>query len=222
MCYVFKMIKQTLTAFALLLFSSDNFYIEEEIMNKSQVEESWMRPVLYKLNEVLPRSYTEDAIDLMLGTMAQESNFGHYIVQVGANSTIGAKGPLQVESLTNISKWNNFLRYNPEVAKYVRGIAAQHAFDSIFDGEELSKDFTKRLDDGTYKVSLVNSELIDSQLVHNFAYNLVMARLKYWTVKDPIPGDLVGKANYWDRYYNANPEKGTVLEYIESYHKYVR
>lgn len=201
----------------LILFSSNNKFIEEPIVIKTKdVEFSLIRPVLLRLNEVLPGAYSENAIQLMLGTMAQESDFGYYLVQNQANPIIGAKGVFQVESLTNISKWNNFLRYNPRVAKFVRGIAAQHAFDSIFDGDELSEDFRHS------RIHLENSEEIDNQLITNMAYNLVMARLKYWTVKGSIPSTLEGQANYWDVHFNANPDVGTESEYIESYYEFVK
>jgi len=186
------------------------------VIKTKDVEFSLIRPVLLRLNEVLPGAYSENAIQLMLGTMAQESDFGYYLVQNQANPIIGAKGVFQVESLTNISKWNNFLRYNPRVAKFVRGIAAQHAFDSIFDGDELSEDFRHS------RIHLENSEEIDNQLITNMAYNLVMARLKYWTVKGSIPSTLEGQANYWDVHFNANPDVGTESEYIESYYEFVK
>ena len=43
----------------------------------------------------------------------------------------------------------------------------------------------------------------DDALEYNFAFNILMARLKYYRDSEPIPHDLEGMAHYHERVYNA-------------------
>lgn len=58
-------------------------------------------------------------------------------------------------------------------------------------------------------------------LIDNDRASILVARLKYLTINEPIPDTLVGQAAYWNRYYNCNPRYGTDEEYIRHYRKYV-
>lgn len=219
--------RKTALALILLLMSSKDFIIEEEIViNKNEFEKYVIRYTLEAMEKVKSGVYSEVAVQLLLGTMAKESDFGYSLVQRGVSLDIGAKGVFQVESNTNVSTWNNYLRFRPELAKFVRGLAAQHLFDSIFDGDELSEDFTTDLGNKTYKISLVNSPELDHELITNMKYGLVIARIKYKRVSELFPKiddpDFVYKiASYWDRHYNINDEHGTPEEFIFKYNKYV-
>lgn len=55
--------------------------------------------------------------------------------------------------------------------------------------------------------------LRSGDLEFNLALAIGMARLHYWRVAEPIPGDLPGWARYWKRYYNTPAGKGTVEEF---------
>lgn len=52
----------------------------------------------------------------------------------------------------------------------------------------------------------------------------VICRLHYWDIKIPLPSklDIHAMGKYWDDYYNRNPVKGTVDEFIKNYDRYVR
>ncbi len=58
----------------------------------------------------------------------------------------------------------------------------------------------------------------------NLAYQIVIARLKYRMISEPLPlfDDLQAQARYWDDHYNANPVKGFPAEYVAKYRRYVR
>lgn len=61
------------------------------------------------------------------------------------------------------------------------------------------------------------------ELVWDLKLSVIAARLKYRTIRAPLPaaGDLQALAEYWDKYYNANPVYGWPSEAIAKYKKYV-
>lgn len=198
----------------LLLISSKNFYIEEEIMiNTSELEKYIVRPTLMLLEQGVKNAYTDNSVKQVLRTVAVESEGGYHLVQVGANSSIGAKGIAQIESITHISIWNHFLRYNPKTAKIVRDMASQHLFVDIFDGGELSYGFRK----GT--VVLENNDDLDNELIANLRYNIAICRLVYMIAPGPIPSSVEDQARYWKANYNKTG-KGTVEKFIIKANKY--
>lgn len=64
----------------------------------------------------------------------------------------------------------------------------------------------------------------DSALEADLRYQILMARLHYRRIKQPLPhiDDLSGQAEYWDRHYNRNPHKGWPRQYIADYLRLVR
>ncbi|NDY73966.1 hypothetical protein DO021_19550 [Desulfobacter hydrogenophilus] len=56
--------------------------------------------------------YSESAVNLLLGTAAQESGFGTYIRQIRGP----ARGVFQCEPATELDIWDNYLRYKLELA----------------------------------------------------------------------------------------------------------
>ena len=61
------------------------------------------------------------------------------------------------------------------------------------------------------------------QLATDLRYACIMARLKYYRVKETLPAanDLEDQARYWKQYYNTPLGAGTVDQYINDYHQYV-
>jgi hypothetical protein len=62
--------------------------------------------------------YSEAAAELLLLTMAAESDFGTYLFQVGGGP---GRGVFQMESQTEIDIWYNWLRYRENIRKKVIG-----------------------------------------------------------------------------------------------------
>jgi hypothetical protein len=46
--------------------------------------------------------------------------------------------------------------------------------------------------------------------------SVLFARLKYRLIPDPIPLSVIGRAEYWKKYYNSYAGAGTVQHYIEA------
>ena len=57
--------------------------------------------------------HSEAAVNLLLGTAAQESAFGTYLQQIGGGPALGV---FQMEPDTEIDIWNNYLRYRLKYA----------------------------------------------------------------------------------------------------------
>jgi hypothetical protein len=59
----------------------------------------------------------------------------------------------------------------------------------------------------------------EESLIYDMRLATVMARLKYTMFKEKLPkhDDIVNIARYWDKYYNVNPDKGTMAQALESY-----
>jgi hypothetical protein len=62
---------------------------------------------------------------------------------------------------------------------------------------------------------------VPAQCEWNLRLSIMIARLKYFSCPGPIPKTTQGQAEYWDKYYNCNPDYGTVEEYLQAYRKYV-
>lgn len=133
--------------------------------------------------------YSEVAVNLLLGTAAQESHFGYYLRQVSGP----ALGAFQMEPDTEKDIWKNYLKYRPE-----KQLAIAH-ISGVFSARPAS-------------------------LETNLAYSICMARIHYRRVKEPFPtaDNIYGLGCYWDRFYNCNPHKGTVTQFVENYQRYVK
>ena len=80
-------------------------------MDKGQLLKEIITPVLIHLDMDSP-----SAQNLLLGTMAQESLMGRYIVQVKGP----ALGVYQMEPATHDDIWKNYLAFRPELAEKVK------------------------------------------------------------------------------------------------------
>ena len=74
-------------------------------LNKKQFE----RLIRDTLNRVDPKLCTDDAVNLLLGTAAIESDFGTYLYQVSGP----ARGVFQIEPTTEDDIWHNYLAGRP-------------------------------------------------------------------------------------------------------------
>ena len=84
-------------------------------MNSKQLREL-VRETLEYLDPVIP--YSKQAEDLVLMTIAHESNNGEYIRQVNGP----ALGICQMEPRTHDDIWENFLAYSEELSQTLYGI----------------------------------------------------------------------------------------------------
>ncbi|MFA7347274.1 MAG: hypothetical protein WCZ86_05900 [Desulfurivibrionaceae bacterium] len=58
------------------------------------------------------------AVNLLLGTAAQESRFGTFLKQIGTGPALGV---FQMEPATERDIWENYLRYHPDLIAMITG-----------------------------------------------------------------------------------------------------
>ena len=83
------------------------------MFNKYQFKEL-IETALRKLN-----LYSEEAVNLLLGTAAQESKFGTYLKQLGTGPAMGV---FQMEPETEIDCWKNFLAYRAPLVQKIKDL----------------------------------------------------------------------------------------------------
>ena len=138
--------------------------------------------------------YSEAAVNLLLGTCAQESAMGRYIAQIPKPI---AKGIFQMEDATHDDIYQNYLKYNERLSaevKYLNGLKGY--------GDEPPSPET---------------------MIHNLKYAAGMCRIHYVRVPKALPDkdDVLGLAEYWKEYYNTPLGAGTIDEFMENYQRYV-
>lgn len=71
--------------------------------------------------------YSGDAVELLMGTCAQESHLGKYRRQMGGGPALGI---FQMEPATFRDICENYLRYKPALAGKVRAVAGVECFEA--------------------------------------------------------------------------------------------
>jgi hypothetical protein len=136
----------------------------------------------------------ESAVELLLGTAAQESGFRALDQITSPNDTrLGpAYGIFQIEPSTRADVHANFLRHHPALNERVCRLLAADPSP-------------------------------DHQLASNLAYATAIARLIYFRspARLAAPGDVEGHARVWKRVYNTERGKGRVEDFIENYQRRV-
>ncbi len=139
--------------------------------------------------------YSKSAEELLMLTAAVESNLGEYIEQTKGP----ALGIFQMEPMTHNDIMDRWLSQAPKaVRSKVERFLKKYVGDVERHEDELA-------------------------LQYNLKYAILLARLKYYTVKAPLPpyDDKHALASYWKQFYNSPLGKGTVSKALEKYNKYV-
>lgn len=126
--------------------------------------------------------WSEAAENLVVGTALVESH-GEYLKQLGRGPALGL---WQIEPFTHQDIWDNFLKYEAELADRVRGLQ------------------TLRSDD------------FHEELAGNLFYGAAICRCHYRRVRERLPAaaDPDGMARYWKAYYNTPAGAGTVMKAV--------
>ncbi len=162
------------------------------MINPLQFEALVVRPCLNMLAEHDARLASDASVTLMLGTAAQESDFGYYMRQHPRGP---GRGPWQVEGTTHRDVWRYLRRSsNKPLLDIVAGMSIGGSYSRIPD---------------------------EAELVYNLRYSCAIARIKFWMIPEALPEDLEGLGEYWDVYYNANPDHGTAEQWLEKYRYFV-
>ena len=90
-------------------------------MKSDHLAEYVIRPTLRLMEGFWEGINSEAAVNLMLGTAAQESLCGKYLKQVNGP----ALGIYQVEPATHRDVWDSYLAYRTEQASFMRSLATQ-------------------------------------------------------------------------------------------------
>ena len=137
------------------------------------------------------------AVNLLLGTAAQESHMFKYVRQMGFNNLdgSGAFGGYQHELDTAEDDINNFLLYRKELAFKVH--------PDIFNMSRYE---------------------LGCALIGDPFFATAMCRIHYLRAPETLPDadDIEGLAKYWKQYYNTEKGKGTEKDFISNYRRYVK
>lgn len=142
-------------------------------MDLEQLRELVIRPTLKHLELWSPA-----AENLVLGTALVESK-AEYLRQIRGP----ALGLWQMEPATHDDIWDNYLKYQ--------------------------RDLALRVDELTTPAAVTHGA---AELVGNLYYGAAMCRVLYRRVREPLPSerDAAGMAAYWKRFYNTELGAGTV------------
>jgi hypothetical protein len=136
-----------------------------------------------------------ETVALMVGTGLQESGF-KYLMQLGGGPAVGFY-QMEMNTAEDI------------VYRYTQN--KKHEF---------RVKIMKAVPMGM-PLWLMTPEELKWELTVNLALQVLLTRLKYYMVPDPIPPsrDLRGHAEYWKQHYNTPLGAGTVEQYINNWEK---
>lgn len=149
-------------------------------MDKGQLK-SLIKETLLEID-----AYSESAVNLLMGTAAQESSMGTYIKQIRGP----ALGIFQMEPATY-----------QDISNRLGRDRQMNLLETIgMDAMPLPKD-----------------------MIYNLKLAIAMARYKYLLLPEKLPEshNIMGLAKYWKKYYNTPLGRGTVMEFLTNYDRYV-
>ena len=136
--------------------------------------------------------HSESAVNLILGTAAQESHMGTYFMQGGGGPAVGI---FQMEPATHDDIWGNFLKYKPSTENYMVVLGA------------LCSPYKHRAE-------IMFWNLRYAALMCRMHYYRKKEPL-------PEADDIRALGEYWKKHYNTVKGKGTVDEFVENYKRFV-
>lgn len=151
-------------------------------MDPQQLKDLIITPTLQALD-----LFSVSAVNLILGTAAQESQF-KYIRQLGGGPALGI---YQMEPATHDDVWDNYLAYRTELAGKLRALASQKLFYDHAADEMIGNIY--------YATAMCR--------VH---YLRVTDPL-------PATDDIVAMGNYWKLHYNTPQGNGTAREFVDHF-----
>ena len=136
--------------------------------------------------------WSQAAENLLVGTWFQESSVAGHTRLKQINGP--ALGGFQIEPATHTDNWENFLKFRPELRDLVLSFVPPRARNA-------------------------RNWVDHNQLIENLPYAAIQARIKYYRIPAALPqaDDIQGLAEYWDRYYNCNPQHGRPIDFIRKY-----
>ena len=163
-------------------------------INAAQLLKFVVRPTLERMTMA-----GEAAEQLVMGTIAVESDMGHFVRQMGGP----AVGIGQMEPATAADLLFRYLNRRDDTARRF-----QNAFSLI--------------NDTKISWNSVPINLILNKLTSDLAFSVALVRLRYWVVPEALPaaGDLRGLGRYWKAHYNTAQGAGTAMLFVRKYEQY--
>jgi len=131
--------------------------------------------------------HSDDAVNLLMGTAAQESALGYYLRQL---NNAPALSIFQIEPFTFNDHVKYLKRYKMNLANKILEFSGASEFKAEF-------------------------------LEFNIAFACAIARVHYLRKPGKLPNTIDGYARYWKKHYNTYLGKGTEIEFISNYKRYV-
>ena len=156
-------------------------------MDVAQLRDVIIKPTLIALG-----LYSPSAVNLLLGTCAQESQMGKYLIQqkIGFRGGIGI---FQMQAPAFMTTWDKMLAPNI----LMRGkLKALLGYDIKPQPERMA------------------SDLLLATAMTRLYYAAINSAL-------PEPDDVNGLAHYWKIYYNSAIGAGTTQQFVINYNNYV-
>lgn len=143
----------------------------------------------------IPSFYTVNARNLLLGTIAQESNF-KYVKQLGNGP---ARSYFQIEPATAIDVISNYINYRELLKKELKNISGNKNLTLNNIGDELLNNFDLAI----------------------FICRMCYYRRNDVVLNDKQKLSEKALAVYWKKYYNTIHGKGSEEEFIKNYQLYL-
>jgi DNA-binding XRE family transcriptional regulator len=154
-------------------------------MNAAQFRELIVVPVLNILG-----LDSKEAQDILIMTMAHESNCGEYLMQLGTGPALGV---YQMEKGTYNDLWKTLNDINSPLHSLAIKVLKASDIQSIPEAEEMEG---------------------------NLYLATAMARVYYARIRKQIPKDLVEMSQYVKIYWNTEQGKATSDDYLRAYYKF--
>ncbi len=157
-------------------------------MDARQVKDNIILPALTALGMKTP-----NAVNLMLGTMAQESEMGKFIVQQG----IGMKGGIgvyQMQAPTYMDLWKRIIQPSTALRAKIRLMLC---YDVMPPAERMA------------------SDIMLATLMTRIYYYAIPQPL-------PDKDDIIGLGTYWKEHYNTLNGAGSIQEFTDAYYRLVK
>lgn len=159
-------------------------------LNEHQLRDA-IRSVLKIMEPEIP--YSEDAVELLMLTAAQESHLGTYIRQLGCGV---ARGIYQMEPDTEEDIWENFLRFRPALFTKVKDYMYPKPEKGVTD--------------------LEHNFVYQTMMARIHYYRVPKGIPKFYALRK----DTQKLARYWKSYYNTPLGAGTVKEAVKNYRRF--
>lgn len=158
--------------------------------NEHQLRDT-IRSVLKLMESEIP--YSEDAVELLMLTAAQESHLGTYLRQIGCGV---ARGIFQMEPNTEIDIWDNYLEYRPKLSELVERFMFEVGEDDV--------------------TNLEHNLVYQIMMARIHYYRVPKPIPKFYENRK----DTRLLARYWKAHYNTSLGAGTVPEAVYNYRKF--